>query len=34
MLFVSSAAEKSIDDHVAEALLSLDNPHFIYDLWQ
>ena len=30
----ASAAEKSIDDHVAEALLNLDDPSFIYDLRQ
>ena len=30
----ASAAEKSIDDRVAEALLNLDDPSFIYDLRQ
>ena len=30
----ASAAEKSIDDRVAEALLNLDNLSFIYDLRQ
>ena len=30
----ASAAEKSIDDRVAEALLNLDDPSFIYELQQ
>ena len=30
----ASAAEKSIDDRIAEALLNLDDPSFIYELWQ
>ena len=28
----ASTAEKSIDDRVAEALLNLDDPSFIYEL--
>ena len=30
----SSSAERIVDDHVAEALLNLDDPDFIYDLCQ
>ena len=30
----SSSAERIVDDHVAEALLNLDDPDFIYDLRQ
>ena len=31
---VACAAENTVDDRVAEALLNLDDPHFIYDLRQ